>query len=165
MSVINEHSLEELESLDDELQQLERLKVRIQLSSGIKALDYQKISSSQNHPLESPQQHQFNQLWSIDHRIKRLQQRKQMICSALLDYLLAIQGQSRRDFAVEYYYRGNHNFKEIADHIGLSLERTYHLRREVLERFRNLVSSRMAFSDVAEVDSNQQCSDSKKVIG
>ena len=162
MYQVNENSLEQLQEITERIIQLQSLSERLRTQCGLKGIDYQR-SVLVCHDGDGPQARLLSQLFALEARMESLQARKQQMCLELVDYLLALPGQSRRDFAIEYYLHGNRNFKDIASRIGLSLERTYHLRREVREAFLLLLQKRIQqqFNDtfLTEDDNCQQCSD------
>ena len=168
MYQVSENTLAQLEEITEKIGKLSSLRQRILQADGLQAVDYRR-SAGQLPAGEGPQARRVNQLCSLERRIEVLEEHRQEICLALLDYLLALPGQSQRDFAVEYYLHGRRNFKEIAGLIGLSLERTYHLRREVREGFAALLHKnhvlRLCDSDPAEDGIKQQCSGREKVVG
>ncbi len=140
MYQVNEQSLQQLEDLNEQMRQISSLLAKLRSQSGLKSADYrQRLFQLQDS--DGPQVQLSNHLWSLESRLEQLQESKQEICAGLLDYLLALPGQSRKDFALEYYFHGISNIREIADRIGLSPERTYHLHREVKREFSKLLKN------------------------
>ncbi|MBQ6654031.1 MAG: hypothetical protein IJM79_00710 [Erysipelotrichaceae bacterium] len=168
MYQVNKDTLIQLEDVTERINKLSALLERLRRQEGTRGIDYQNRSVSRPGG-EGPQVQHFNQLWSLENRLETLKRNRQEISMALLDYLLALPGQSRRDFAIEYYLHGRRNFKDIADRIGLSVERTYHLRREVRESFAALMQNfsvlQLNDSAAAQDGSYQQCSDGNNVVG
>ena len=158
MYQVNENSLQQLETINEQMRQVSSLLEKLRLQSGLKSADYrQRIFQLQDS--DGPQVQLSNHLWTLENRLEELKERRQEICLSLLDYLLALPGQSRKDFALEYYFHGISNIREIAHRIGLSPERTYHLHREVRQAFAALLKERADDRRETKDSNQQQCAD------
>jgi len=163
MYQVSENSLDQLEEINEQIAQMSDMLDKLSQDSTLKGADYRQ-HLCQLQDSEGPQVRHFNHLWSLESRLSKLIERKQEICSSLLDYLIQLPGQSRKDFALEYYFHGIRNFREIADRIGLSIERTYHLHKEVKKHFIRILQQDND-RNRAEDDNHQQCADGKTMIG